>query len=150
MAEGVLREKLAREGAFGAITVDSAGTNAASVGRRADGRARVTILRHGSTIRDIRTRALVDDDFDVFDLILVMDEAVRAEVLRRTRTSQDADKVRMLLDYAGGGEISDPIHGTRDDFERVYETIELACQPLAAELGAAINEDTSDDIRVVS
>jgi protein-tyrosine phosphatase len=140
MAEGVLRAKLAEAGAFGAIAVESAGTNAASDGRRADGRARATILRHGSTIRDVRTRALVEDDFDMFDVILVMDQNVRADVLRLTRSSQDAHKVRMLSDYAGGGEIPDPIHGTRDDFERVYEAIELACQALTADLRAAVAE----------
>jgi len=138
MAEGVLRAKLAEARAFGAIAVESAGTSAASAGRRADGRARATILRHGSTIRDVRSRALVEDDFDIFDLILVMDQNVHADVLRLTRSSEDAHKVRLLLDYAGGGEIPDPIHGTADDFERVYKAIELACRALATELEAAV------------
>jgi Low molecular weight phosphotyrosine protein phosphatase len=61
IAEGVLRTKLAEASVFGAIAVDSAGTSAPPAGRRADGRARATILRHGSTIRDIRTRALVEE-----------------------------------------------------------------------------------------
>jgi protein-tyrosine phosphatase len=131
IAEGVLRRQLSRAGVLDRVMIDSAGTSGVNAGRRPDGRARASSRRHGGNIGDLRARAFADDDFDNFDLILLMDESNRRDVLRRARIGADAEKVQMLLDYAGGGEIPDPLGGTRADFERAYDAIEAACWGLS-------------------
>jgi protein-tyrosine phosphatase len=110
MAEGILRAKLADAGLAGRVGVDSAGTSNANAGRRPDARARLALVRHGGSIRDLRARGLADEDFETFDLILVMDESNRREVLRRARTAAAAAKVRPVLEFVGGGEVPDPVY----------------------------------------
>jgi protein-tyrosine phosphatase len=133
MAEGVLRSKLNASNVVN-VMVGSAGISGENVGRRADPRARMAVRRHSGSIRELRARAFVDDDFENFDLILVMDEQNRLDVLDRAHSPEHAAKVRLLLDYTDGGEIGDPIHGTRADFERVFKQIERACDVLVEQL----------------
>jgi protein-tyrosine phosphatase len=134
MAQAITRIKLAEAGALGRIAVDSAGTSGAATGKRADPRARRTLLRHGARIGDFRARAFADSDFESFDLILAMEGKNREDVLSRAQSRQDAEKVRLLLDYVDGGDIPDPVDGKLDDFERAYETIERGCEALVARL----------------
>ena len=141
MAEGILRGQLAQGGLFGRVIVDSAGTSSVNAGRRADGRARAIVSRRGGSIRDLRAREFVDEDFDNFDLILVMDESNRRDVLRRARGSGDTDKVRMLLDYVTGGEVSDPVEGASADFERAYDVIERASHAVLKQIRAELDRE---------
>jgi protein-tyrosine phosphatase len=134
MAEAILRTKLSEAGARVLIAVDSAGTSDAAAGKRADPRTRRIVLRHGARIGDFRARAFVDSDFESFDLILAMDEKNRDELLRRAQSTQEAEKVRLLLDYVNGGDVPDPVDGTLRDFEQTYETIERACEALVDKL----------------
>jgi protein-tyrosine phosphatase len=134
MAEGILRTRLHSRGLAGDVRVASAGTSGVNAGRRADPRARTAVRRRGGDIRDLRARRLADDDFENFDLILVMDEQNRIDVLGRAAARAHAAKVRMLLDYIGGGEITDPIHGSQADFEHASDDIARACDRLIDEL----------------
>ena len=134
IAEGILRAKLAETGMLGRVAVASAGTSRENVGRRADGRARLVVRRHGTTIGDMRARKLECEDFDRFDVILVMDERNREDVVELAPTEAAAGKVRLLLDHVGGGEIPDPVAGTWKDFEHVHATIEQACDGLLSDI----------------
>jgi protein-tyrosine phosphatase len=130
MAEAILRAKLMDAGLLSRTLVASTGVHAARNGRRADGRARLTMSKHGIVGRDLRTRRFEDEDFRRFDLIVVMDNRNREELLRRAKQSGDSDKVRLLLDYAEGGEIQDPVMGRRRDFEHTYWIIDRGCDGL--------------------
>jgi protein-tyrosine phosphatase len=130
MAEGILRTKLKEAGLLPHVLVASAGTATHRAGRRADGRARMTLKKHGATIHDLRTRLFDDGDFKRFDLILAMDERDRRELLSRMPQPTDLEKIRLLLDYVEGGELADPVEGTRRHFERTYEVLDRACDAL--------------------
>src|SRR5437588_823956 len=109
MAEDALRQRLASSRALGAVRVGSAGLDPSNAGRRPDLRARACVRRHGGNIRDLRAREFSVADFDAFDLILVMDERNREGVLGLARNDHDQARVRLLLDYSGGGEVLDPV-----------------------------------------
>jgi low molecular weight protein-tyrosine phosphatase len=129
MAEGIFRAKLMRAGLSSEAAVASAGLSARP-GYRADGRARLTLKNHDIMISGFRTRLFEDADFERFDLVLAMDEENRSELLSRALRPADADKVRLLLDFDEGGEIADPVTGTRADFEHTYEVVDRACDAL--------------------
>jgi protein-tyrosine phosphatase len=134
MAEGALRVRLAGAGLLGRVAVDSAGTEAERPGRRPDLRARARVRAHGSSIRDLRARGFTVGDFDDFDLILAMDEGNRDDLLALARDERDRGKVRLLLDYAGGGEVPDPVHSGPREFEAAYRAIDGALEGLVDDL----------------
>ena len=131
-AEGVLLAHLARSGLADAVAVDSAGTGAYHVGERADSRMREAASRRGYDLASI-ARAVSDDDFDEFDLILAMD---RENLTNLQARSDDAD-VRLLGEFVPGDEVPDvpdPYYGGGDGFERVLDLIESAMPALLDEL----------------
>jgi protein-tyrosine phosphatase len=139
IAEGILRAKLAERGMLGRVAVASAGTSRDNVGRRADGRARLVVRRHGTTIGDLRAREFEREDFDRFDVILAMDARNRQDVAALASSDAAGGKVRLILDHVGGGEIPDPIAGTWKDFEHVHATIEQACDALLADIALRLS-----------
>ena len=45
-----------------------------------------------------------------------------------------ADRVRLLLDFAGGGEVPDPFGGSVSDYRRVFEVMRPAVENLVRRL----------------
>lgn len=127
LAEEILRQKVAREGLAGLVRVDSAGTSAWNIGRRPHWKARACAVRHGLAIHHHRARLFTPLDFDRFDRILVMDRQNQVDVLELAPGSPATTRVHLLLDFAGGGEIPDPINGPPADFDSVFHQIDAAC-----------------------
>ncbi len=138
MAQGVLEARVASHGISHRLRIDSAGTNAER-SLAPDPRAQLCALRHFGSIGAQRARRFTTSDFDAFDLILVMDETNRRDVLALARDGSDRARVRLLLDYAERGEIPDPVYGNRYAFEQAYRSIERACAKLAEELAARLD-----------
>lgn len=124
LAEGVMRHLAALHKLD--WTVDSAGTAGWHVGKRPDSRSTHTARERGVDISRQTARQFKTNDFDDFDLILVMDRSNLQDVLAKARNTQDKEKVKLLLDNA---EVPDPYY---DDklFEHVYELIEDACMKI--------------------
>jgi protein-tyrosine phosphatase len=135
LAQGVFETRVARRGLDHRVLAESAGTSPATTGSAADPRARLCALQHFGSIAAHRARQFTNMDFDAFDLILVMDEANLRDVLSLARSETDAARVRLLLDYVGGGEVPDPVRGDRRAFERSYELIDEACAAIVEEIG---------------
>lgn len=133
MAEGILREKLEAHGLSDRVGVDSAGTSAENIGRPPDWRARACLRRRGIRIGEHRARQFLVADFDRFDLILVMDEENRREVLRQARRPKDGRKVGLVLDQVNGG-VPDPVQGTRQDFEHVRLLLDEAADRITMDI----------------
>ena len=74
-AHGVLTQRVADAGLGDRIVVDSAGTHDYHVGRPPDERAQQHAARRGYDLSAQRARQLKAQDFDDFDLVLVMDDA---------------------------------------------------------------------------
>jgi protein-tyrosine phosphatase len=135
-AEAVTRKLLETEADDLEFEVDSAGTHAYHVGEPPDVRAQTAARRRGFDLSDLRARLLTDQDFERFDLLLVMDEQNRRDVLERA-PARSAPRVRLLLEFAPEREereIPDPYYGGSTGFEHVLDLVEEAAQGLLAEL----------------
>ncbi|MGH8907381.1 MAG: low molecular weight protein-tyrosine-phosphatase [Egibacteraceae bacterium] len=120
-AEAALREALAGAGMDGQVTVDSAGTGDWHIGQPPDRRMAAAAAAAGLRL-DGRARIIRADDFEAFDLILVMDRSNLEDVLALAPTPQGREKVRLFRAFdpdADHDEVPDPYYGGADGFTRV-------------------------------
>lgn len=129
MAEGVFRQR-AQDLQLD-ISFDSAGTGGWHVGESPDKRMQETALRHGVDISDLRGRQFTAADFDAFDVIYVMDESNRENVLKLARNDAHRGKVKMLLNELYPGEdmsVPDPYFGGQRGFEHVFDLLQRSAE----------------------
>lgn len=134
IAEGILRHKL-RVMKNEDIQTDSAGTSNFHVGEQPDARMRMTAVKNGMDISDLRARQFVQSDFDEFDLIYVMDNANKMDILKLARNEADRAKVKLILDeiYPGENrEVPDPYYGGDEGFQEVFDMLDDATDQLIA------------------
>lgn len=125
MAEGIARD-LVKRYALRDISIDSAGTHAYHVGEPPDTRAQAAMVRHGHDISDLRARAIVSEDMQRFDKIMVADEHNRARILALADNDTQRQKVvKMLHDHPqlSDHDVADPYYGGDDGFEQVYQQL---------------------------
>ena len=131
-AQGML-EKLARDsGLADRVQVDSAGTHGGHIGAPPDERAQEHARRRGLDLSAQRARALVRQDFERFDWVLVMD-AANERAARAICPPAQARKLRRLTEFCSHhvvSEVPDPYHGGDAGFEAVLDLVEDACAGL--------------------
>ncbi|HXH04072.1 MAG TPA: low molecular weight protein-tyrosine-phosphatase [Candidatus Competibacteraceae bacterium] len=128
-AEGVLRRKLLQDGLHQRVLVDSAGTHSYHIGSPPDRRSQEAALRRGIDLSGLRARQVAAEDLERFDYILAMDQDNLAHLLTLSRSVQQREKIRLLLEFApevGEQEVPDPYYGGVVGFERVLDLIEQA------------------------
>ncbi|MGB5361675.1 MAG: low molecular weight protein-tyrosine-phosphatase [Aureibaculum sp.] len=133
LAEGILKSKVDPN----KVIVDSAGTGNYHVGGLPDSRSIAIAQKHLLDITDQRCRQFRVSDFDEFDLIYVMDNSNRRDVLSLARNENDRAKVKMMLNEIFPNEnvdVPDPYTGGDFGFENVYKMLEEACSILASKL----------------
>ncbi len=126
LAEGILKSKV--DSSF--IFVDSAGTGNYHIGGLPDKRSINVAKKYAIDITDQRCRQFSVQDFDNFDVIYVMDNSNRRDVLALARNQQDKDKVKMILNELFPDEnvdVPDPYTGGLHGFEQVFEMLNKAC-----------------------
>ena len=131
-AHGVLEKMVADAGLAALIQVDSAGTHSYHVGEAPDGRSQQHALRRGYDLSQQRARQLMAQDFDDFDLVLVMDSANEVAA-RRIATPAQQQRMKRLTDYCqrfDEPEVPDPYYGGDSGFEHVLDLVEDACRNL--------------------
>ena len=91
--------------------------------------ARRKLAEHGIGCTGKTARQLRREDYERFDLIIGMD-AGNLRGIRRICGGDPADKVRLLLDYAGrpGQEVADPWY--TGDFEAAWQDVLAGCRGL--------------------
>lgn len=135
IADGLLRHKVAETGLN--IEVDSAGTAGYHVGAPPDKRMRATAKSFGISIDDLKARKFVVEDFDRFDVIYAMDESNKSNILNLARNSEDASKVKMILNEIYPGEnisVPDPYYGGDQGFIGVYQMLDQATDKIINDL----------------
>jgi low molecular weight protein-tyrosine phosphatase len=141
-AEAVFRDLVRRAAPHAGIEVDSAGTHDYHVGQPPDARSIAAARRRGVEMSALRARLLLPEDFERFDLLLVMDERNRLDALARAPNAAAVgatQRLRLMLDYAPDlaiREVPDPYYGAPADFERVLDLLEAAARGLLAALTA--------------
>jgi len=135
-AEGVLRTMVEREGLSDKITVDSAGTYDGHEGEAPSPPAVAVAARRGYDLSTLRARPLVAEDIQRFEYLLAMDRGHLA-AMRRIAPIALLDRPRMFLEFApelGMRDVVDPYGGSREEYERAFDTIEAGCRGLLAHL----------------
>jgi len=121
-------------GLEGRIVIDSAGTGPWHVGELPDSRARAAAAKRGLDLSS-RARQLSRDDFDRFDLIVVMDD-VNLRHVTLMAGKRTTPEIRLLRSFdpeaPPNAPVPDPYAGDDDGFEHVLDLCERACAGLLA------------------
>lgn len=121
MAEGIMQHLVKEQNLNWEI--DSAGTGSWHIGLGPDKRSVSTAKRHGIDISNQICRQFKLQDFDDFDLIVVMDKGNLDDVRALASSKTEFEKIELLLP---GKEIPDP-YLNDDLFEPVFNIIEKSC-----------------------
>jgi len=133
LAEGILKSKVNSSNIF----VDSAGTGNYHIGGLPDDRSIAVAEKHDINITDQRCRQFSVGDFDKFDVIFVMDNSNKRDVLSLARNENDKLKVKMILNELFPNEnvdVPDPYTGGLNGFEQVFNMLDKACAVVAEKI----------------
>ena len=131
-AEAIFTKKLAERDLLHKVNIDSAGTHNFHPNAPPDERSQKHALKRGYDLSNLRARAVVEDDFEEFDLLLTMDWDNRA-LLEERCPSTHLHKVRGLAEFlqtTQASSIPDPYYGGAQEFEHVLNLIEEASEGL--------------------
>jgi len=134
--EGVFRGLLEQKGLQDDFEVDSAGTSSYHVGEAPDSRMRQAAAGRGYRLNG-RSRRMVWEDFEEFDLIVAMDRSNMRHIHSADRKGEFRHKVRLFCDFVPGSgllDVPDPYYGGHDGFERVLDLLESGAQSLLEHL----------------
>lgn len=130
LAEGILKSKIDSSKVF----VDSAGTGHWHIGDEPDKRSIAVGKKHNINITDQRGRQFSAKDFENFDIIYVMDNSNKENVLALAQNDSHREKVKLILDEIFPGEnvdVPDPYFGGNAGFENVFQMLDKACEEIA-------------------
>ncbi|MDO5977272.1 low molecular weight protein-tyrosine-phosphatase [Flavivirga spongiicola] len=133
LAEGILKSKLSND----LFQVDSAGTANYHIGNSPDKRSVAVARKYGLDISNLKGRQFKTSDFDLFDVIYVMDASNFENVISLARNNEDIEKVKFILNeiYPNQNyDVPDPYYGGDDGFENVYKMLDEACDVIAKTL----------------
>ena len=133
LAEGILQSKLPET----KFTVDSAGTSNYHIGSPPDKRSVAVAKKYGLDISNLKGKQFTVSDFDVFDLVYVMDESNYNNVVSLARNEKDKAKVKFILNEIYPNQnyaVPDPYYGGTDGFETIYKMLDEACDSITKKL----------------
>ncbi len=136
LAEGILKSKVNSS----KIHIDSAGTGGWHIGELPDPRSIDIARTNGIDITDQACRKFIEEDFDEFDHIFVMDKSNLIDVLSMARNDDDRLKVKLILEDISPGqsmEVPDPYYGGERGFEKVFEMLDTVCDKIVNKLNHA-------------
>ncbi len=136
MAEAVMRKLVKERGLEAKYEIDSAGLISSHEGEGADPRMKFHAKRHGYLLTHI-SRPVREMDFDLFDLIVSMDDSNWERLHRLAPTVEAETKIVRMTDYCRThviDHVPDPYYGGDQGFENVIEILEDACEGLLEEL----------------
>ena len=133
-AEAVFINHINKMGIAEHFEVDSAGTGGWHVGNQADSRMKNAALKRGIDIQSL-ARQIHLQDFQLFDLILTMDNSNLEDVLSLSKeiVQEKKSKICPLLNYATKTnliEVPDPYYGGESGFDNVLDLLEDAIEGL--------------------
>ena len=131
LAEGILSQKIKAAGLD--WQVDSAGTNGFHNQEAPHRLSQKVALERGIDISHQRSRQLVPQDFDRFDLIYVMAEEVLVEMMPLAGKQFQPHKVSLLMELVYPSQnidVPDPWYGPEAGYHEVFDMIDSACERL--------------------
>jgi protein-tyrosine phosphatase len=131
-AEAVFLKKLADRDLLHKIKVDSAGTHSFHPDAPPDERSQIHARKRGYDLSNLRARAVVESDFEEFNLLLTRDWDNRA-LLEERCPALHLHKIRSLAEFlqtTQASVIPDPYYDGEQGFEHVLDLIEEASEGL--------------------
>ena len=139
-AEGILRHLIAEKGCADRLDVDSAGTYGGHRGDLPDPRMRRAASQRGYTLTH-RARQVAEEDFERFDMIVVMDDMHYESLHRLAPSRAAAQKIFRMAEfcrhYPDRTYVPDPYYEGREGFELVLDMLEDGCREILAQLEQA-------------
>ncbi len=136
-AEGVMRSIVEHEGLSELVELDSAGTYGGHAGELPDPRMRNAAIRRGYNLTH-RSRKILEEDFDRFDMIVVMDDMNYENVHRLAPSRKAAEKIFRMTEFChkfpDRSYVPDPYYEGHEGFELVLDMLENGCEELMNEL----------------
>ncbi len=142
-AEGIFRAKAEQAGIADQLVIDSAGTSAYHQGEPPDKRSQQEAAVFGYDLSAIRSRKVVEADFEQFDLIIAMDKTNFNNLKIYNSKAYDAKLKLFLKEFApelGVSEVPDPYYGGAKGFTEVVKLIEVASDGLIDYLRAKLEQ----------
>ena len=130
MAELIFADKVKAKGLTERFEIASFGTSDEEEGNHIYPPAAAELRKHGIA-GDHIARQLTVSDVERFDYVLVMERKNLNSAYLITN-GRYADKIHMLGDYSGAGDIIDPWYSR--DFSRTYAEINAGCDAFLAHL----------------
>lgn len=133
LAEGILKSKINTANIF----VDSAGTSGFHEGELPDSRSIKIAKKYGIDITNQRSRPFKIADFDVFDLIYVMDRSNYQNIINLARNDVDKQKVRLILNenkVSSTLDVPDPYFDSEHGFDFVFKMLDEVCEIISNKL----------------
>ena len=131
-AEGVFRQLARESGLAQHLVIDSAGTHNYHPGSPPDQRSQQHAALRGYDLSDLRARQINDQDFEKFDLLLVMDWDNLA-LTEQLCPPEQVSKIRRLTEFClkhDAAVIPDPYDGGAAGFDHVLDLVEDASRGL--------------------
>ncbi|MEG1405521.1 MAG: low molecular weight protein-tyrosine-phosphatase [Alistipes sp.] len=128
-AESILRKAVENSDLRGLIETDSAGTYGGHAGQPSDERMRRAAARRGYAMTHL-ARQIHSEDFEMFDLIVVMDDNNYEQVHRSAPSRALAQKIFRMAEFCHTSDctyIPDPYYEGHAGFERVLDLLEDGC-----------------------
>lgn len=126
IAAALLRKKFAENNISGEVT--SAGFESFNINEPPDPLA-VKIAKKYNLVLEHKARIFIKKDFDIFDLIYVMDTRNYRDVKELARNEKDQAKIDYLMNVLEPGKnktIPDPSMSGRIDIDTVYKLLDQA------------------------
>ena len=129
LAAGILQHKAHKAGLHWEI--DSCGTGNYHIGDPPHRLSQKVAKLHGIDISNQRGSQFTKEDMLKFDRIYAMDSDNYIEIRRMSQDLWDAGKTGLILNELYPGQnrsVPDPWYGGEEDFEKVYEMLDRACE----------------------
>ena len=133
MAEFIMKDLVKKAGLEQSIQIESAATSTEEIGNPVYPPTRRKLSEHGIDCSGKRARQLLNSDYEKYDLLIGMDRA-NLRSMYRICGGDFADKMHLLMEYAGRleQEVADPWY--TDDFDATWRDVLAGCQGLLREL----------------
>ncbi|MDY6303079.1 MAG: low molecular weight protein-tyrosine-phosphatase [Succiniclasticum sp.] len=135
MAEFYMRHLVRQQGLEGVIQVASAATSREEIGHDTHAGTRAKLTEKGIPFTKRKAVQVTRRDYDNYDVLVVMDENNRRNLLRLLGGDRDY-KIYKAMTFAGvDRDVQDPWY--TGDFEATYRDVEASCRGL---LGAIVKK----------
>ena len=133
LAEFVMKQMTSQAKVADNFEIASAATSSEEIGNPVYPPVRELLLKYNVPFTTHRARRMTRDDYEYYDLIVVMDKRNLSNIVRITGADED-EKIHLLLEFAGrpGAEVADPWYC--GNFEQTWRDVNAGCRGLLDKL----------------